>query len=248
MASELRRNKWYKHQLLLKSPTLAKFLPESYPYSAHNLSKMLNIYHELILKPVVGSGGLGIMKVTKLHGDQYNVLSQKANETVTGIDALVHTVNRLKRRRSLIIQYCIPLARVGGKLIDFRYIVQRIKGNNKWVITGKHAKIGQEGYVVTNLQQGANVETVRGALVQANIKTIEKTMSDLDYLSLEASKSLTRVFKAQNIWGFDLGVDVNGRVWMIEANVTPLVRGFLRLKDHSMYRTIRKYQALNRRL
>ncbi|MDQ0061704.1 YheC/YheD family protein [Paenibacillus harenae] len=246
MASELRRNKWYKHQLLMNSPALARFLPKSYRYSPANLSKMLNLYPEIILKPVVGSGGVGIIKVSKGNEGVYHVHTLGFKQKVTGRDSLVPLINRLTGKRSFLIQYCIPLAKVGGKLIDFRYIVQRSKGDSKWIITGKHAKIGKEGYVVTNLQQGANVETVRRALQQANIKNIGKTMADLDYLSLQASKVFSRTFGSQTIWGYDLAVDVNGKVWMIEANCTPLVGGFRYLQNQSMYRTIRRYQAMNR--
>ncbi|WP_337100609.1 YheC/YheD family protein [Paenibacillus sp. YIM B09110] len=247
IASELRRNKWYKHQLLMNSPALVRFLPKSYRYSSENLWKLLNLYPDIILKPVVGSGGVGIIKVSTVRDGVYHVQTSGVNEKAAGRDALIALITRLKGKRTLIIQYCIQLASVDGKLIDFRYIVQREKGESKWIITGKHAKIGKKGSVVTNLQQGANVETVRRALQQAHIKNIGKTMADLDYLSLKASKVFSRTFKAQTIWGYDLAVDVNGRVWMIEANCTPMVGGFRYLKDRSMYRTIRRYQAMNRK-
>lgn len=230
----------------MKSPALVRFLPKSYRYSPANLLKMLNQYPEIIVKPVVGSGGVGIIKVSTGSDGSYSVHTLRRQEKTAGGDALVALINKLTGRRSFLIQYCIPLAHVQGKLIDFRYIVQRNKGESKWIITGKHAKIGKEGYVVTNLQQGANVETVRRALQKANIKNIEKTMADLDYLSLKASKVFSRTFGSQTIWGYDLAVDVNGKVWMIEANCTPLVGGFRYLKDQSMYRTIRRYQAMNR--
>lgn len=230
----------------MNSPALVRFLPKSHRYSPSNLSKMLNLYPEIILKPVVGSGGVGIIKVSTASAGVYHVHTMGHYEKVVGQDALKALINKLKGKRTLIIQYCIPLAKVEGKLIDFRYIVQRNKGESKWIITGKHAKIGKEGSVVTNLQQGANVETVRRALRQANVKNIGKTMADLDYLSLKASKVFSRTFGSQTIWGYDLAVDVKGKVWMIEANSTPLVGGFRYLKDPSMYRTIRRYQAMNR--
>lgn len=246
MTIQLRKNKWYKHQLLTKCPPLVKFLPMSYEYSSKNLWKMLDLYNEVILKPIVGSGGNGIIKLSKTNDKKYIVHILRSKRTIAGKDALIGLIEQLKGNRPFLIQYCIPLAKVKGKLLDFRYIVQRKKGERKWVITGKHGKIGKKGYFVTNLQQGADVSTVKKALLQSKIKNYEKTMSDLNYLSLKASKCLTRKFKSQTIWGYDLGVDVNGRVWMIEANCSPLVGGFRYLKNLKMYRTIRRYQALNR--
>jgi len=38
-----------------------------------------------------------------------------------------------------------------------------------------------------------------------------------------------------------MGLDRNGRVWIIEANFKPMKRLFLKLKDKSMYRKIVAY-------
>ncbi|ULL14504.1 hypothetical protein DVH26_08620 [Paenibacillus sp. H1-7] len=246
MGAPLQRNKWYKHQLLMKYPSLRRFLPKSHKLSVKSLRSMLGRYNEVILKPVVGSGGIGIIKVSKLRDKKYNVHTLNATKTVTG-KQLIPVLRKLKGKRPFLIQNCIPLAKVNDSLVDFRYIVQRKNGDRNWVITGKHGKIGKQGSIVTNLQQGANVSTVKEALQQSNIKDVKKTMSDLEYLSLTASKGFTREFKSQNIWGYDLGVDAKGRVWMIEANCTPLVGGFRYLKNKKMYKRIRKYQAYNRK-
>lgn len=247
MTIQLRWNKWYKHQLLLKCPTLAKFLPKSYKYSTKNLWKMLDLYDEAILKPIIGSGGNGIIKVSIRNDGKYKVHTLGSKRTIAGKNSLIDLIMKLKGKRTFLIQYCIPLAKVKGKLVDFRYIVQRKKGARDWIITGKHGKIGKKGSIATNLQQGAEVSTVKKALLQSKIKNVGKTMSDLDYLSLKASKCFSRKFKSQTIWGYDLGVDVDGRAWIIEANCTPLVGGFRYLKNLNMYRTIRRYQALNKK-
>jgi D-alanine-D-alanine ligase-like ATP-grasp enzyme len=152
-----------------------------------------------------------------------------------------------KGKRSYIVQYCIPLARVNKKPIDFRYIVQRKGKKSEWVITGKYGKIARTGLITTNLKKGARVVTVKKALQKSNVKysNLNKLTTDMDWLTLNAVNCLTSSFPNRTIWGFDLAVDENGKVWIIEANSLPGVRGFRFLSDLSMYRTIKKYKAYN---
>ncbi|MDR7314316.1 YheC/YheD family protein [Brevibacillus nitrificans] len=47
---------------------------------------------------------------------------------------------------------------------------------------------------------------------------------------------------SQNVFGFDMGIDSNGKVWIIEANLRPDITLFLKLKDKGMYLTIVSYR------
>jgi D-alanine-D-alanine ligase-like ATP-grasp enzyme len=52
----------------------------------------------------------------------------------------------------------------------------------------------------------------------------------------------SKYYKNQLIYGFDMGLDRNGRVWVIEANLKPMLSHFRKLADKSMYRRILEYK------
>lgn len=194
MAIDLRRDKWYKHQLLMESQKLAKYLPETQIYTKESFWRMMKQYRAVIIKPLDGDGGEGILKISKIGNGRYEVHYQKQKELM---EDSIHLERYLQKKQKgkppSLVQTYIPLARVNGNPIDFRYIVQRKRGERKWVITGNHGKVAQKGYLVTNLQQGADIVTVEEALIKSNIKNLnlKKTMAELDYLSLAASSCLT---------------------------------------------------------
>ncbi|WP_134684311.1 YheC/YheD family protein [Brevibacillus migulae] len=250
LTASLRGNKWYKHLLLCRCRGLKRFLPVTQPYSAWTFWRMLRRYQAVIIKPMVGSGGNGVIKVWRINAWYFRVHAQNHSKILKGRAALAqYLAKKLPRGRRYLVQRFIPLARVQGSPFDFRYIVQRKRGDRRWVITGKHGKIARRGYFVTNLQKGGKIVTVNQALSRSNVPQINvrRSMVQLDRLALGAARCLTRRFPGQTIWGHDLGVDRRGRAWLIEANATPLTGGFRYLADKTMMRTIERYKAYNRR-
>ncbi|WP_167578705.1 YheC/YheD family protein [Jeotgalibacillus proteolyticus] len=223
MKQNSRFNKWYKHQLLLESKHLKRFLPETHLYTIEKFWEMMDQYNEVILKPSVGNGGKGIIKVSKTDGDKVEVNLQKSKKQIMFINDIEQLLGEKLEGQQYLLQYCIPLAKVNGNVIDFRYITQRNKGDTKWDITGKYGKIAKDGYITTNILNDGNLVTVEEALSRSNIKNfdLEQTMDALDHLSLALSTCYANSFKNQNIWGFDLAVDEFGGIWIIEANATP---------------------------
>lgn len=58
-------NKWLKTAALLSDPRIAGHIPATRIYNTSNLHQMLNKYGYVVVKPVVGTGGSGVIKVTK---------------------------------------------------------------------------------------------------------------------------------------------------------------------------------------
>ncbi|MEH7346759.1 YheC/YheD family protein [Bacillus sp. JJ1532] len=242
-------DKWYKHQILLECKELVKFLPETHLYTKDRFWEMMSRYKEIMIKPTRGNGGRGIIKVSKITDEIYEVHLRKRQTTIMEEKSLEQFLQERLGGREFLVQICISLAKVKGNPIDFRYIVQRKREELDWVITGKHGKVAQDGYIITNLQNGATVVTVEEALLNSNITNLdlEKTLAALDDLSLAVAKCYTNEFDTHKIWGFDLAVDESGHVWLIEANSIPLVGGFRYLEDLSMYNKILWYKAYNQK-
>ncbi|WP_066300375.1 YheC/YheD family protein [Bacillus sp. FJAT-29937] len=250
MPIDSRRNKWDKHQLLLQCEDLAQYLPETYIFSINRFWEMMNAYKEVVIKPSGGTAGRGLMKVMEASTNKYIVHVENREIIIEGKSKLERFLQKRRIGRNSLVQYCIPLAKIDGKPIDFRYIVQRKQEETEWVITGKNGKVAQSGYFVTNLMQGAEFLAVDETLLNSNIQNLDlvKTMADLDHLAIAVSNCLLHTYKDQAIWGHDLAVDEFGRVWFIEANWAPYLGGFSRFRDSSMYNKIISYKNYNRRL
>lgn len=244
-------NKWHKYQLLIECQELAKFLPKTYKYTKDNFWEIMNQYREVIIKPVIGHGGNGVVKISDINGEKYEIHIENKKIIIEGKSVLNQYLQERQKEGNhpSLVQNCIPLAKVAGNLMEFRFVVQRKQGEKEWVITGKYGKVAQRGYIIVNRQKGADIITAEEALLNSNIKNLDlgRTMADLSNLSLEASKCLSLQFKDSTMWGYDLGVDEFGHVWMIEANGGPNIGldGFRNLEDLSMYETIKRYQSYN---
>ncbi|MEX2104874.1 MAG: YheC/YheD family protein, partial [Bacilli bacterium] len=141
-----------------------------------------------------------------------------------------------------IVQQYIALAEVGGRPIDIRVMVQRMK-SRPWNITGSLAKVAGAKHIVTNVARSKGyVLPTRTALKKTfgNDKKVEKIVSSLNQTSMIAAKQLGKSYSTRKV-GLDMGIDTNGKVWIIEPNFDPAFSLFLKLKDKTMYRTIVKY-------
>lgn len=242
-------NKLLKYKILLEEAQLEQHNPMTLLFSKKHLYDMLEKHNEVIVKPIRGTCGNNIRKVTKLDNGTFLIHHRKKQYVIKNQASLYHHLKKIapKRNKALMIQYCIPLAKVDERPIDFRYIVQRKNDTANWMVTGKHAKVAGKGYIITNLQVGAEVYSVEDALKKSNIENMktEEIMKNLDHVALLAATCLSNHFKDHRIWGFDMAVDENGHVWIIEANSSPLVGGFRYLSDLSMYETILSIKNYN---
>ncbi|WNS75841.1 YheC/YheD family protein [Bacillus sp. DTU_2020_1000418_1_SI_GHA_SEK_038] len=250
MKETSKMNKWYKHQLLMECNEVKRFLPETHLYTIDTFWNMMNRNEDIILKPVFGNGGKGIIKVSKIDHQLYKVYLQKSKNVIVRRNELESLFQERMKGKQFLVQTYIPLAKVNGNIIDFRYVAQRKKGEQEWVITGKYGKIAESGYFTTNILNGGTMVSVEEALRHSNINKLdlEKILADLEILSLAASKCYSRKFKNQHIWGYDPAVDEMGQVWLIEANAAPMVDAFEHKDFLDMHNTVQWYIAYNKRM
>ena len=233
-------NKFHKNQLLMEDPQLADLIPETKLFNNINLLNLLNKYKKVVVKPSRGSLGKGIIIVTEVGVEEYELLILNKKKHITGQNTLFTYLK--KQENNLIpniVQYYIPLAKVFERPIDLRYITQR--KDHEWIITGKYARVAKEGYAVTNFEYGSTILTVEEALIHSTIKNLNmnELLAKLDIITLSISKCLTHYFTHHMIWGCDLGIDDMGKIWIIEVNAAPQTKGFLELESLvTMYKNI----------
>src|SRR5690606_7438835 len=90
-------SKWLKTAVLRQDPRIARHIPDTRIYTVAHLSSMLNAYHKVVLKPVIGTGGSGLIMITR-NGGRYEMRYRGCVRRFTRFGALVSALRRARRR------------------------------------------------------------------------------------------------------------------------------------------------------
>jgi hypothetical protein len=249
MSTSYMRSKWTKYTFMSGSEGLRPHIPKTRLFTQKALWKCMNQYGDVILKPVYGSRGAGVFRLSSVGHDEYLIHCEKISTFVHGKKEVFDYLNGKIESRSYIVQRRVHLAKVNDHPFDIRVIVQRRGKSDSWKVTGKVAKVAGKGYVVTNItRSGGTVLPVKTAIQSSSLKLHSRRslLSEIETVALLSARILSKrkLYSNQRIFGFDMGLDQEGRVWIIEANLKPMLSHFRKLKDRTMYRRILKHKGL----
>ncbi len=235
--------KWTKHKILLKEVTLANYLPETQLLRKGTFHKLLSKYGEVIVKPCLSFHGKGVTQVTTVEDDNFSIhfgykkkILKSAQEAYDFLRESYYS-----RRKKYIVQQKISLATINNCPFDIRVMVQRKKESNQWQVTGKLAKVAARGFIITNVAQA--VLPVEEAIERSKLNfSTPELLAEIDQVSLLTANHLLKYYSTRRTIGLDIGIDINGKVWIIEANLKPDILMFKLLEDRSSYKMIRWFR------
>ncbi|WP_276351428.1 YheC/YheD family protein [Cohnella caldifontis] len=233
-----KRGKYMNMQVMGRDASIRHSLPETRIFTSKNLHEMINKYRTVIAKPNFGTGGAGVIKVSRINGGKYAVHFGTTNRVITGNTSVLAYLRRFAKAQPYIVQRYVSLAKVNGRPIDVRVMVQR-KTGVPWTVTGKIAKVAGPHHIITNVARSRGyVLSARGALTKTfSRKQSEVILKKLDRICLRAARQIGIAYGRRTL-GFDMAVDRKGKVWVLEANPKPAIGFFKRLKNKSYYRHI----------
>lgn len=212
-------SKWLKTAALLANPYLARHIPPSRLFSAANLRKMLNRHGTVVIKPVRGGGGLGVMKISRAGGG-YRCTYMARTHAFRSYASLLRHVNRSRRGRAYLIQKGIHLASIGGRPIDYR--VKYVKANGVWTFRSMVGRVARRGLFVTNLCRGGmRLSAAQGIRRSLSSRSIRAKKREMRHLTKTATALLESRFPGIAQLGYDYGIDRNGHIWILEVNTRP---------------------------
>lgn len=218
-------NKWEMFQWFSKNKEMSKYFPETILYNSSNdIQAMLNKYSKLYAKPISSSGGKGIVQISKEDGKiVYNYRDSGINQQFcfdTMNSAKDYEVKLLKEK-NYILQQPIELMKYKGNKFDFRCMMLR-DHKNKWECSGIVARIASKGSIVSNSHSGGT-PTKLDVLLRKNLDyskiQFDEIKRDLENISTKAAKFLDNYGIKAAVLGIDIGIDTNGRLWIIEINI-----------------------------
>ncbi|WP_341281553.1 YheC/YheD family protein [Paenibacillus sp. FSL H8-0537] len=213
-------SKWAKTAVLLSHAGIAPHIPPTRRYTGENLRSMLQTHQMVVIKPVRGAGGHGVIKVTQDGSASYSYTYYAVKKHFSSFNALKSALDKQRKGRPYIIQKGIRLASVGSRPIDYR--VKYVKTATGWVYRSMVGRIAREGLFVTNLCRGGTMvsaaEGIRRSISGAAVRAKKSKMREL---TVQATQLLESRFPGIGQLGFDYGIDKSGKIWIFEVNTRP---------------------------
>ncbi|MFB6367304.1 YheC/YheD family protein [Paenibacillus elgii] len=241
------KSKMIKYKCMIGSKQLAPHVPETRWMTPGNVWGLLAKNGQVILKPLGGSRGAGVILVSSIRGDRYEIHSENKKKIFHEKKQTYNYVKTKTGTREYIVQRRIPLATINKRPFDIRVIVQCKRRSSFWKVTGRIAKVAGKGYIITNITRSkGTLLPIQTAIRKSSIRkrSVPVLLSNINKIALLTANRLRKIYPLHRIYGMDIGLDRNGHVWIIEANRKPLMSHFMKLKDKTMYRRIMEYKRL----
>jgi len=246
-------NKWDLFEWLKASKSTEYLVPMTKRLIGEvSLTKILDKYPYLYLKPESGKAGKGIMmlKFQKDKSLPYRLKIQNNRKSITYKSASMRRLwIRLKKETGdspYIVQQGIQLATVENRPFDLRIMVQKT-GKGQWGVTGVGARMAGLKSITTHVPRGGTIENpskllsvLFGTDMSAMILNQIKTTSLIIARQIEKASS----FKLGEM-SMDLGIDNLGKVWFFEANSRPMKFDESPIRKKSLERIFEYSQYLN---
>ncbi|GMA56217.1 hypothetical protein GCM10025858_07200 [Alicyclobacillus sacchari] len=210
--------------------------------SSEQVIHRVNEWQTAYVKPIGGYGGMNVYRIERLHADRYRVSADRRGShggkwRKVMSDAQLRTWLR-PRVGGYLLQRGLQLLTVGGRKVDFRVVLHRDE-HGEWQLVGMVPKVAAPDGVVTNIIAGGE-RVPMSRLVQmaeADGKTIP--LEALETRARAIARALSRRYPTTALVGFDMAVEEDGSVKMIEMNPKP-ARSLL---DGPMLAKLADYQA-----
>lgn len=203
-----------------------KHLPETIASpSIQDVVSILNRHGTVFLKPINGSLGRGVFKLTYSHEEKLfyaRYLDENNEKRLTKYASINTFFKHTFQHRDLsnyIVQQGIPLLHNHHLPIDFRVHMNKNE-HGKWVFTAAAAKMAGRGSVTTHLKDGGTIQTTKEVESHLNLpySINQKLKTAAQSISHELDQRLNGYMGEL---GYDFGIDKNGNVWLFEANSKP---------------------------
>lgn len=220
MAGRQLASKWLKTEALLTDPQIVPYIPATAAYGGDELMSMLSEHGMVVIKPVVGTGGNGVIRIEHKEDGGFLVNHKGRTRHAENMQDLLRMLGGMKLKRRYLIQQGIELAKIHGRPLDYR--VKVVKIQRKWEFRAMVGRLARPGLFVTNLCKGGRLLRCRPALRMSlpHIPTIEK-QREMRELTRNCIAVLEKKFPGISQLGFDYGLDEAGQIWILEVNTRP---------------------------
>jgi hypothetical protein len=216
--------KWEMYRWFSKDPDINQYIPYTKLYhSPGDIFEMLERFPKIYIKPVMGLQGRGIVRISmenKLLVFEYH--EGRVNHIITFEDSnqANEYIEKYFHHGRYLIQQAIDLLEYKGRLIDFRCVVQKNQ-SNAWVCQAIIGRLGVKDSVVSNVSSGGTAFTIENILsktFEASEENITELKQRIMAFAITVCNKLDEYGINCGTLGLDIGMDQQGRLWLIEIN------------------------------
>ncbi|MDG5786385.1 YheC/YheD family protein [Evansella sp. AB-P1] len=211
-------NKWTVYKWLNDNHFIKEFLPPTELLKKSTLQTFLNQYGEIIIKPIFGSNGIGIYVIERKRGDLFSIYcgKRKQHHLIRGeIETLHQYLIENVISSNYLIQPMLSL-KVGEQPFDLRTILHKTS-SQKWIVVGNGFRIGNNRSFISNLH-GGGIVSPSMKISKKYMESVKKTVKQLLHV---IPYHLNNYHHPLFELGIDLGIDLDGNVWILEINSKP---------------------------
>lgn len=217
--------KWRIQKILVKDRTAKKYLPKTLLLKGiDTLTKMLQEFPFIYLKPVGRSLGLGIIKITKDGSNEYTAKYRKIGKlhSLSGsLTEMLPKLSVLMGKRTYIVQEGIPLATYNGNIFDLRVSVQKDE-TGTWSLSRWKVRVAAPNSIVTNISAGGTGAHINQIMDSVFKEDAPKILNDVKTACLNICRSIENKISGIGDIGLDIGITKGGKIYFIEANFREL--------------------------
>lgn len=219
--NDFRLDKWSMHKLLSRNVSVRTHLPRTILYQrSQDIARMLEHSEELYMKPVQGSFGSHILKLSKQNNKITVTHKGSLKKHFHNMQELGYFLQRQTHQSGYLIQERIKLVSSKERLIDFRLILVK-DGQGKWKRMGIISRLGPRRSIVSNISKGGTAiegkRTLRNILHRGEAEA-GAICRRMEKIARNIAKQLASSgYHAANL-GFDFALDTQNKLWIIEVN------------------------------
>ena len=254
-------NKWEVYRAAKGAAVVAGLFPHTMLFNRRNLEAMLNSYNQVLLKPIDGSLGKGIIKITAQSNRYY--LAKSSHPTkwhkYDSLDQLYTAITEKNagKRQFLAAAGWWSSAGIKGEFLTYALSSKRchrFMGYNR-----SSNAVASKGQFVTHIPNGGRAEDFNTVIrhVFPNPAVRAGIINQLEYISSHVPALLEeRLGFTLAIVSMDIAIDPDGKVWILEVNSKPshfdepdIRRRHLQLlTDFCTYKALEQKNETNRKV
>lgn len=223
-----RINKTDFYSTLKADRYLSNFIPETYEFNDFiELTKYIERYRKVYLKPVNGLRGQGIICLTQTTENLLKCTYQKGNKKhskiLLTINDVFSAIENISNGKKYIVQAPIQSMTYEGSNFSIRTWAMK-NGSGDWLMPGMYASLSSKESFLTNISAGSKIiplNTLFKKIIPNLQFTKAQLMIFLEELTIKTAEALDVQYGPLGLLGIDIMIDENGKVWLIEGNGNP---------------------------
>ncbi|MBO2533699.1 MAG: hypothetical protein CW342_12640 [Thermoactinomycetaceae bacterium] len=233
--------KWDTHKILSRNASLRPHLPDTQRWEGPEKAlSFLRHHRNIVIKPNGGSHGRGVAAIKQTESGYLVHGRTRENRcfhlSFSDEAALKRWLIRFVGTTRYVMQPYLRLNTPDGRPYDLRMLIQKNE-RGEWVTTGMAIRTGKPHTLTSNLHGGGRAErAVPFLLRHFRRDQVEGILKKIRWLAAVVPPHIERHHGRLLELGLDVGIDTDGRVWLLEVNSKPGRSVFILTGQKDVYR------------